>query len=71
VRQAHAVSHQALKQAVADGLLARNVAAAVRPPKVPPPRVRALHPDEVSRFLASSSGDWKCLWLALLWRHLG
>jgi integrase len=69
VRQAHAVLHQALKQAVDDGLLARNVAAAVRPPKVPPSGVRALHPDEVSRFLASSSGDWKCLWVVGL--HTG
>lgn len=69
VGQAHAALHQALKQAVHDGLLPRNVAAAVRRPKAPPPDVRAFTPDEVAHLLAASSGDWGCLWRLAL--HTG
>lgn len=60
---------QALGQAVRDGLLPRNVCAAVDPPKVPRREARALTAAEISRLLAYATGDWRCLWLLAL--HTG
>ena len=57
VRYTHVTVHQALAQAVEDGELARNVAAAVRPPKLEQPEQRALTPDEVRRLCAAAAGE--------------
>jgi integrase len=66
VLHVHRILSQALARAVDDGLLPRNPCQGVSPGKVPPSRARALSPEEVRRLLASSTGDWRCLWLVAL-----
>jgi site-specific recombinase XerC len=54
VQEAHVTLHQALQQAVVDGLLVRNVCEAVTPPKAPRSEARSLTPAEVERLLAAA-----------------
>jgi integrase len=70
VQYAHETLSQALQQAVQDGVLARNVAASVKPPKLPKTQARAFNADEVTRLLAASGGDWHTLWLLALYSGL-
>ena len=54
MQEAHVTLHQALQQAVVDGLLVRNVCEAVTPPKAPRSEARSLTPAEVERLLAAA-----------------
>lgn len=54
VRYFHAIIHGALEQAVKEGLLARNVAAATSPPTVKNKPMRPLTEDELLAFLAAA-----------------
>lgn len=57
VRLCHAVLHRALGQAAKWGLIPRNPADLVDPPKVPKKEFRPLSPEEAQRFLAAAEGD--------------
>lgn len=57
VRLALVILRQALRYAVARGLVARNVAAEVRPPRGPARRPRFLSTTEAGRLLAAARGD--------------
>jgi integrase len=53
VRLAHTVIRRALRDAMADGLVARNVAAQARPPRARPVEMHTWTAEEVGAFLAS------------------
>ncbi|MBE3581079.1 MAG: site-specific integrase [Thermoanaerobacteraceae bacterium] len=53
----HAVLRQALEQAVREGLVYRNVAEAVSPPRQKRKEIRPLTADELNRFLAAARDD--------------
>lgn len=57
VRYTHAVLHRALKQALKWGLVPRNVAEAVDPPKVEQEEANALSPTEVMTLLSEARGE--------------
>jgi integrase len=57
IQYIHVTLHKALKQAVLDGLLPRNVTDAVRPPKVVRDEVRPLSQDEARKLLAAARGE--------------
>jgi integrase len=57
VQYLHVVLHRALKQALRWGLVPRNVAEAVDPPKVPKKDVTPLSPDQARVFLEAARGD--------------
>jgi len=57
VQYIHVTLHKALKQAVMDGLLPRNVAEAVKPPQVRRKEIHPLTPDQVKVLLAAAVGD--------------
>lgn len=57
VRLCHAVLHRALGQATKWGLIPRNPADLVDPPKVPKKEFKPLSPEEAQRFLAAAEGD--------------
>jgi integrase len=57
VQYIHVTLHKALKQAVLDGLIPRNVAAAVKSPKPTGKEIRVLNTDEVRAFLDAARGD--------------
>ena len=57
IRLCHAVLHRALRQAVEWGLVPRNVADAVKPPRHTPRQMRVLDPAEAARLLAAARGD--------------
>ena len=57
VQYIHAVLKASLKQAVADGLIHRNVATLVQGPAVPTREVRPLSPDQVRAFLDGVRDD--------------
>lgn len=57
IRQTRAILQSALRQALEDGLVTRNVAALARPPKVSRTERRPLLGDEARRFLESLRGD--------------
>lgn len=57
VQYIHAVLRRALGQALRDGLVARNVAALVEPPRVRRPEVRPLSPDQARTLLNAVAGD--------------
>jgi integrase len=57
VQRVHALLHKALKQAVNDGLIPRNVAEAVKAPKQPRKEVEALDSEQTLAFLATVKGD--------------
>jgi integrase len=57
VKYVHTTLHRALKQAVRWGLVPRNVAAAVHPPRARPPEVTPLSPAEARQLLEAAGGD--------------
>jgi integrase len=57
VQYIHVTLHKALKQAVADGLIARNATEAVKPPQVRREEIRPLDRDQVKRLFETISGD--------------
>jgi integrase len=57
VQYIHVTLHKALKQAVMDGLLPRNVADAVKAPQVHKKEVKPMSPTEVAALLSAASGD--------------
>jgi integrase len=57
VQYVHVTLHKALKQAVMDGLIPRNVADAVKAPQVNRKEVKPLTPAEVKALLSAASGD--------------
>jgi integrase len=64
VAHAHVLLKQVLRQAVADGLIPRNPAEAVRPPKATKKTIRPLTPSEVRRMLSAATGDrWEALYV--------
>jgi integrase len=52
-----AVLRTALNQAIADGLIARNVASLAKGPKVPASEMHAFDPEQSNLFLAAIKGD--------------
>jgi integrase len=57
VQYIHVTLHKALKQAVLDGLIPRNVADAVKAPQVHKKEVTPMTPAEVTVLLSAASGD--------------
>src|SRR5918994_4706167 len=57
VQYIHVTLHKALKQAVMDGLIPRNIADAVKAPQVHKKEVNPLIPAEVAALLSAASGD--------------
>ncbi len=57
VRYVHTTLNKALKDALADGLIPRNVASAVRPPKLTKKEIRPLSPEQANIFLEAARGD--------------
>ena len=57
VRKMHGALHKALKQAVSDGLIPRNVCEAVKPPKVERKEVTPLDQDQARALLEAVAGD--------------
>ncbi len=57
VQYVHVTLHKALKQAVMDGLLPRNVADAVKAPQVHKKEVKPMSHTEVAALLSAATGD--------------
>jgi integrase len=57
VRKMHSVLRKALKQAVLDGLIPRNICEAVKPPKVERKEIRPLDREQTRALLEAASGD--------------
>lgn len=57
VRQLHAVLHRALGQATRWGMVGRNVADLVSPPRVERKEMQALSPEDARKFLDTARGD--------------
>ena len=57
VQYIHVTLHKALKQAVNDGLVPRNVAEAVKPPQVRREEIHPLTPEQVNALLSAARGD--------------
>ena len=57
VQYIHITLNKALKQAVADGLIPRNVAAAVKPPRPAKKEINPLSPEEARTFLDAAGED--------------
>jgi integrase len=57
VQYAHAVIRKALGDALKDGLVVRNVATLVKPPRAEGKEVHPLKPEECRRFLEAIQGD--------------
>src|SRR5215211_8579294 len=57
VNYIHVTLHKALKQAVMDGLIPRNIADAVKAPQAHKKEVKPLTPAEVTVLLSASSGN--------------
>jgi integrase len=57
VNYIHTTLHKALKQAVADGIIPRNVTEAVKAPKPEKKEVRPLSPEQARAFLRAAHGD--------------
>jgi integrase len=57
VRKMHSVLRKALKQAVLDGLIPRNVCEAVKPPKVERKKIKPLDRQQAKTLLEAASGD--------------
>jgi integrase len=58
VGHAHRVLHRALERALRSELVARNVAHAIRPPKVEDVEVKALKADQIAPMLEALRGHW-------------
>ena len=57
VRYVHTTLNKALKDALADGLIPRNAASTVKPPKLTKKEIRPLSPEQASAFLDPARGD--------------
>jgi integrase len=57
VQYIHTTLHKALKDAVADGLIPRNVTDGIRPPKPTKKEITPLNPEQARAFLAAARGD--------------
>jgi len=57
VRKMHSVLRKALKQAVLDGLIPRNVCEAVKPPKVERKEIKPLDQEQAKVLLEAARGD--------------
>jgi len=59
VKKMHVVLRKALSQAVSDGLISRNAADGVKPPRVSAPgeEIKPLNSEECAAFLAASHGE--------------
>ena len=57
VRKMHSILRKALKQAVLDGLIPRNVCEAVKPPKVERKEITPLDRQQAKALLEAASGD--------------
>ena len=57
VQYVHVTLHKALKQAVLDGMIPRNVADAVKAPRAHKKEVKPLTPVQVAALLSAASGD--------------
>src|SRR5215204_877138 len=57
VQYIHVTLHKALKQALMDGLIPRNIADAVKAPQAHKKEVNPLSPSEVTALLSAASGD--------------
>jgi integrase len=57
IRQLHAILHHALKQAMRDGVVARNVADLVSAPRAAEHEMQTLSPEQARAFLAAASGE--------------
>jgi integrase len=57
VRKMHSILRKALKQAVLDGLIPRNVCDAVKPPKVERKEITPLDRQQTKTLLEAASGD--------------
>ena len=57
VQYIHTTLHKALKQAVMDGLIPRNVTDAVKAPQAHKKEVKSLTPTEIRALLSAASGD--------------
>ena len=70
VQYVHTTLHKALKQAVMDGLIPRNVTEAVKAPQAHKKEVKPLSPTEIRALLSAASGDrLEALYLAAI--HTG
>lgn len=67
VRYVHVTLHQALRQAVADGMLARAPTSGVKPPKVEREEMVPLSAAQVRRLLDVAEGHWRTLWMLALY----
>jgi len=57
VRKMHSIMRKALKQAVLDGLIPRNVCEAVKPPKIKHKEINPLDREQAKALLEAASGD--------------
>jgi integrase len=57
VQRVHALLHKALKQAVNDGLVPRNVTEAVKAPRQSRKEIQALNPEQARAFLGAARGE--------------
>ncbi len=57
VRKMHAVLNKAMKQAVLDGLIHRNVCDSVRPPRLARKEIRPLDPEQAGALLRAAASD--------------
>ena len=57
VRKMHSIMRKALKQAVLDGLIPRNVCEAVKPPKLKHKEINPLDREQAKALLEAASGD--------------
>ncbi len=57
VRKMHAVLSKAMKQAVLDGLIHRNVCDSVRPPRLARKEIRPLDPEQAGALLRAAASD--------------
>ncbi len=57
VQYIHTTLHKALKQAVVDGLIPRNVAAAVKAPRPVKKEINPLSPEQIHAFLEAARSD--------------
>src|SRR3712207_2656933 len=57
VQYIHVTLNKALKQAVADGLIPRNICEAVKPPRPQKREIAPLSPEQARRFLEACRGE--------------
>src|SRR5215218_2550444 len=57
VQYIHVTMHKALKQAVMDGLIPRNVTEAVKAPQALRKEIRPLNPAQIKALLSATRGD--------------